>query len=337
MLAEELLDPVKRYVNQIDFGLALGLQTKTELTVEFLAQGEYNLNYLLQSGQQKFVLRINTGSQMNLENQIAYEFKALQLLGNSNVTPQAFYLDDTQQKIPHGLLVMEYLPGRPLDYRTDLARAAQTLARVHSLEFKDEDVEFLVKEPGPFTGIYNEACRLSERYFACPQANSQTALRLEHYLSKAEERKQEEKYLLKEPWLRVINTEVNSHNFIVNDQAESCFLIDWEKPIYGEPAQDLSHFLIETTTFWKGDYVLSQEEEALFLKAYLQELPSCPQAKTLVDRVEMFKFFNYLRAISWCAMAWTEYTQPGRPLSNHDTFKKIKRYLEPDFLDRIIG
>lgn len=337
MLAEELLDQVRDYVNQKSFGLALGLEPKIEFMVEFLAQGEYNLNYLLQTRQQKFVLRINTGSQMNLENQIAYEFKALQLLERSKVTPQAFYLDDTRQELPYGLLVMEYLPGGPLDYRTDLDQAARTLARVHSLELKDEDVEFLVKEPGPFTGIYNEASRLSEKYFACPQANPQTARRLEQYLSKAEDRKQEGKYLLKEPWLRVINTDVNSHNFIVNKQAESCFLIDWEKPIYGEPAQDLSHFLIETTTFWKGDYVLSQEEEALFLKSYLQELSPCPQAKTLVDRVEMFKFFNYLRAVSWCAMAWTEYIKPGRPLSNRDTFEKIKRYIEPDFLDRIIG
>jgi hypothetical protein len=48
----------------------------------------------------------------------------------------------------------------------------------------------------------------------------------------------------------------------------------------------------------------------------------------------MFKFFNYLRAISWCAMAWTEYTEPGRQLVNMDTFEKIKAYIEPSFIKR---
>jgi thiamine kinase-like enzyme len=123
----------------------------------------------------------------------------------------------------------------------------------------------------------------------------------------------------------------------VDPQAETCFLIDWEKPIYGEPAQDLSHFLIATTTLWKQNYVLSGEEEDLFIDNYLAALPSCPQAETLRDRVEMFKFFNYLRAVSWCAMAWTEYIEPGRLLNNRDTFDKIRQYLEPEFLKKILA
>lgn len=333
MLAEKLLDKVKGYVNQSSFISVFGFVQEVE--VSFLAQGEYNLNYLLRSGAQKYVLRINTGSQMDLDNQITYEYKALQLLSRSRVTPQTYYLDATKQEIPFGILVMEFLPGVSLDYRCDLVKAARTLARVHGLEFKTDEIEFLVKESGPFTAIYHEASRLLEKYYACPQANPQTVRLFEKIMARAEDRKKAEKYLIAEPWLRVINTEINSSNFIVNEQTETCFLIDWEKPIYGEPAQDISHFLIPTTTLWKRDYALSHEEEELFISAYLNELPPCSQAKTLRERVEMFKFFNLLRAVSWCAMAWTEYIKPGRPLSNQDTFVKIERYLEPDFLREI--
>ncbi|NPV30089.1 MAG: aminoglycoside phosphotransferase family protein [Firmicutes bacterium] len=334
MLAERLLSGIKRYVDGVRFRSALGL--RQGVTVGFLAQGEYNLNYLLQSGEQRYVLRVNTGSQMNLDNQIAYEYRALQLLSPTGVTPRAFYLDDTRQEIPYGILVMEYLPGKPLDYRSDLATAARTFARIHGMEFSAGEVEFLVKEPGPLTGIYNEAVRLLDKYFSCPRADPVVAGLLGKIILRAEERKKDEKYLLEEPWLRVINTEVNSHNFIVNPATGSCHLIDWEKPIYGEPAQDLSHFLIATTTLWKQNYILSRGEEELFISTYLQYLPPCPQAKTLRERVEMFKFFNYLRAVSWCAMAWTEYIEPGRPLSNPDTFEKIKAYLEPGFLEGIL-
>lgn len=333
MLAEELLDKVKNYVKQNSFVSVFDFVQ--EVTVSFLAQGEYNLNYLLQSGEQKYVLRINTGSQMDLDNQIAYEYKALQLLSRSRVTPRAHYLDDTKQEIPYGILVMEYLPGVPLDYRCDLVKAARTLATIHGIEYTADETKFLVKESGPFTGIYHEAGRLLEKYYACPQANPQAVRLFEKIMARAEERKKAEKYLIAEPWLRVINTEINSSNFIVNAQTETCFLIDWEKPIYGEPAQDISHFLIPTTTLWKRDYVLNQEEEELFISVYLNELPPCPQTETLRERVKLFKFFNLLRAVSWCAMAWTEYIKPGRPLSNQDTFTKINRYLEPDFLREI--
>jgi len=34
-----------------------------------------------------------------------------------------------------------------------------------------------------------------------------------------------------------------------------------------------------------------------------------------------------LRALSWCFMAWYEYTQTDRPIQNPDTFAKITQYL----------
>lgn len=337
MLAEELFGEVKKYIEghraQPGFQAALGLSRDAgQPEIGFLAQGEYNLNYWVKFDGQKYVLRINTGSQMLLPNQIGYEYKALQLLSRSGVTPGTYFLDDTKQELPYGLLIMEYMEGEPLDYRCDLDKAAGTLARVHGIDFTAAEVEFLVKEPGPFTGIYNEVSRLLNSYFNCPQAEPESVCLLERIFMMAEAKKQEEKYFLAEPWLRVINTELNSHNFIVNQQSHNCILIDWEKPIYGEPAQDLSMFLIPTTTYWKRDYILSQEEEQAFLKAYLNELPPCSQAATLQDRVNMFKFFNLLRAVSWCAMAWTEYIRPDRLLSNDDTFRKIEKYIEPEFL-----
>jgi aminoglycoside phosphotransferase (APT) family kinase protein len=135
----------------------------------------------------------------------------------------------------------------------------------------------------------------------------------------------------------VINTEVNSHNFIVNQKNQSCHLIDWEKPILGEPAQDLSMFLIATTTMWKRSYLLSSEEEEAFISQYDKNIPDCSYKTTLRERIEMFKFFNYLRAISWCAMAWTEYTNGERQLVNRDTFNKISTYLDAQFIQKIFS
>ncbi|NLP43685.1 MAG: aminoglycoside phosphotransferase family protein [Peptococcaceae bacterium] len=332
MLRERLLPILQKYINRKDFKSYMLLEGSSKIS--FLAQGEYNLNYLLQTSRGEFVLRINTASQMNLDNQIAYEFQALKLLQNSGVTPRPFYLDDSKKAVPYGLLVMDFLPGEPLDYRKDLLLAASTFAKIHSLEFGEEETDFLVKSDRPFTAIYQEAASLLNKYFSCSRADKGIKGILEKALLKAEDKIKEEEYLLQEPWRVVINTEVNSHNFIVNRGYDICHLIDWEKPIWGEPAQDISMFLIATTTMWKRNYVLGPAEEKAFVNKYLESLPEHPSKVTLDTRIEMFKFFNYLRAISWCAMAWTEYTEPGRQLVNMDTFEKIKAYIEPSFIKR---
>lgn len=333
MLKEHLLQKIWDYANSS--GVKSYLFVNGQVQVEFLAQGEYNLNFLLRTSRENFVLRINTASQMRLDHQIVYEYQSLGLLNRSGVTPRPYFFDDNRENIPYGLLVMEYLAGEPLDYRFDLQKGAETFARIHGLQYKNGETNFLLKNNGPFSGIYEEAVDLLQKYFACPQADFQIQRLLEKVLLKAEEKKKEERYLLNEPWLTVINTEVNSHNFIVNRERGTCHLIDWEKPIFGEPAQDLSMFLISTTTMWKRNYILTSEEKQIFIRQYLSKLPDCPHKNTLRARIEMFTFFNYLRAISWCAMAWTEYIKDERELVNRDTFDKIKKYLEPEYIKHI--
>lgn len=341
MLHEQLLPAVKDYVNNKNFKEALGIPVGMTVNVQFLAQGEYNLNYLLfidkappgkDSAEMRYVFRVNTGSQMNLSNQIRYEYQALELLKASGVTPLPLYVDDSQEQIPYGCLAMEYLPGEPLDYNVDLRKSAGVFARIHSLPLAEEETDFLIRVDGPFSVICDEVERLIKPYLECPAGNSEVKRLLEKLYQVSHDKRQEERYFAREPWRAVINTEVNSHNFIVNRHRNTCHLIDWEKPIYGEPAQDLSMFLIRTTTLWKRNIILTREQEELFINSYLETLPPCPVSKTLRERVESFKFFNLLRAISWCAMAWTEYTKPGRPLVNNDTFEKIKLYLEVDFI-----
>ncbi|UWG98212.1 aminoglycoside phosphotransferase family protein [Dehalobacter sp. DCM] len=345
MLKYELLVNLPAYIERSDFKRELGVQG--QLTLQFLAQGEYNINFVIegqavpkQDRSLRFVIRVNTGSQIKSTNQIAYEYQALALLSATGVTPKPYYLDDSRLCIPYGLLVMEYLPGEPLDYRRDLTKAAETFAHIHRLKPEKTATDFLIRDSNPFSAIVSESEDLLTHYFNCPDADPIIRQLLEKILLEARERKNGEIYLRQEPWLAVINTEVNSHNFIVNRECQTCHLIDWEKPIWGEPAQDLSMFVIATTTLWKRNYRLSRDEETLFINAYKKTLIKDGYDKhvntsylpTLSDRIEMFKFFNYLRAISWCAMAWTEYIKPGRPLVNTDTFAKIKTYLEPAFL-----
>ena len=73
-----------------DLADALGVSSAGSLTVSPLAQGEHNANFLLEDGGgRRFVLRLNYSSQMGLENQIGYEFSALEALAATGRSARA--------------------------------------------------------------------------------------------------------------------------------------------------------------------------------------------------------------------------------------------------------
>ena len=57
---------------------------------------------------------------------------------------------------------------------------------------------------------------------------------------------------------------------------------------------------------------------------------------TLRRLLPLFFTVTCLRGVTWCAMAYREYCQPGRELRNKDTFEKLKAYMDPGFLTNIL-
>ena len=132
-----------------------------------------------------------------------------------------------------------------------------------------------------------------------------------------------------------VNTELNSGNFLICREGKSS-LVDWEKPLLSEPAQDLGHFLAPTTTFWKTDTILTPEQVKAFTAMYIQAIDGRMDCSSLSRRLPLFFTVTCLRGVTWCAMALREYCQPGRALTNADTLKKLRAYLEPTFLENIL-
>ncbi|MBQ3108556.1 MAG: phosphotransferase [Clostridia bacterium] len=320
------------YVHSADFLSALGLEPNTELNFSLLGQGEYNANYVFlhpHTGR-KLVLRINTGSQMHLDDQIEYEFFALKDLEASGRTPKPLFYDASKTILPYGTLVMEWLPGRPLDYHRDLDAAAQIFSDIHSLKVPAHSR--LLKPAHPAAAIYKECIAMVEHYLTWDQAEGSVCRLLETLVREIG------KMPLSEPSSAVpcmVNTEVNSGNFLINEGGRS-YLVDWEKPLISEPAQDLAHFLVPTTTFWKTDVILSLDQIRHFVQEYRSAVGERMDLSSLAERLPLFFTVTCLRGVTWCAMAMREYSEPGRLLSNADTFAKIKEYLREDFLENLL-
>lgn len=325
------MEGVQRYVATPGFLQALELPKDTKIELFNLGQGEYNANFWFvhpRTGQ-KLVLRINTGSQMHLEDQIVYEFEALRHLAPSGRTPRALFYDDSRKSIPYGVLVMEWLPGRSLRYETDLPVAAEILADIHSLPVPTQGR--MLQPEFPLLAMYEECQQLAQRYLTWENASAPTATRLEKMVE------QMGCLPLKEPMQMpptVISTELNSGNFLINPEGHS-YLVDWEKPILGEAAQDLAHFLAPTTTFWKTDLLLTSQQMEEFVEQYRTAVKGRMDLSALSHRLALYLKMNCLRGISWCAMAAVEYGQPGRAIQNADTKRKLEQYLSPAFMDHI--
>lgn len=317
----------RQYFKSDLFLQPLGLPTGTVLNFSPLGQGEYNLNYLFThpvSGQ-KLVLRINTGSQMHLDDQIGYEFSALQGLVSSGRTPKPLFCDSRR-----GLLVMEWLPGTALNYDTDMEIAAHILADIHCTPMPADSK--LLAPDRPARAIYQECLEMVAHYLSWEDAHPKAKALLETLMEEIG------KLPLDAPSdgpRCCVNTELNSGNFLICREGKSS-LVDWEKPLLSEPAQDLGHFLAPTTTFWKTDTILTPEQVKNFTALYIQAIDGRMDCSSLPRRLPLFFTVTCLRGVTWCAMALREYSQPGRALSNADTLKKLHAYLEPAFLETIL-
>lgn len=322
---------------------ALGVPAGTRLELAPFAQGEYNANYAFEApaadGKRRaLLLRVNLGSQMHLADQIGYEAAALRLLEPSGRTPRVLYVDGSRTALPHGVLVEELLPGRPLVYQTDLERAAHLLADVHALPVPQDAP--LVAPAHPLAAVVEECKEMFAVYRAWPQADPGVLARVDALFARAAVVAQADRARPAPARRHIVNTELNSSNFLMNDVggAEPVdYLIDWEKPVLGEVEQDLAHFLAPTTTFWKTDTLLERAEMEGFLDAYERAVAGRFATEGLRDRFEEYLTATCLRGVTWCAMALTEYLGPGRAVANADTFAKIKAYLEPGFLDFVAG
>ena len=320
------MEQIQHYMQSPRFREALEIPEGAQLNVSPLGQGEYNMNYQFShpvSGR-RLVFRINTGSQMHLEDQIGYEYRALRFLQCSGRTPHVYYVDGSRQLLDQGILVMEFLPGRPLDYHTDLTLAANCLADIHGVPGADCG---LICPADPLGAILQECREMAQVYLDADQGASRTKALLTRFLEAGARWDREAPELSR----CIINTELNAGNFLINGPGRGNYLIDWEKPLLGEAAQDLGHFLAPTTTLWKTEVLLTGEEKQAFLSHYHRRRPETPMEQ-LSRRTAQYEAMTCLRGITWCAMAWIEYQDPGRPIQNEATYRKICTYLGDDFL-----
>ena len=285
----------------------------------FLAAGEYNENYLVKTDDNCFVFRINHGTQLGLENQIEYEFKVLKAIQGSGVTPTPYFYSQDGGDLGNGVLLMQFLNGRSLDYRKDLLKAARIFARIHSSPPSNE----LILQQNPLQDICKESYGLLTRYSPAYYKKVYTMLVTYYETLMIEDHGAGR--LFEDEADCIVNTEVNSGNFIIND--DKGYLVDWEKAVVSCRYQDLAHFLLPTTTLWKTDVRLQHDQREIFLTQYVNNLEYNMSLSVVKERTMLLERIIILRALSWCFMAYHEYKDNRKALTDERTLTTITSYL----------
>lgn len=317
---------IAAYLKEVHLIEKLDLQPP--ITIDFLAQGEYNQNFLISDKTKQFVFRLNYGSQLQLENQIHYEYQALTWLERTGRTPKVYYVDDSRRFFKQGLLIMEFLVGKPLDYRNDLAEAAEIFGEIHRQPIDELAADFLVEEKKTILSDRVEECqRLLDPVFKSDYIPLTAQRELAQALDRCTQTVTQQRFFTDLNLWCVNNTEVNSHNFIIGEKG---YLIDWEKPVISHPVQDISQFLASTTTLWRSNLRLSQREKQQFFDKYIRTTGFAK--KDFEEALRIYHPYLMLRALSWSAMAYDSYQMATKALQNQEIFEKVTSYLEPDFL-----
>lgn len=293
-----------------------------DMSACFHSQGEYNANFLIEKGNK--LLRIALGSQMDLDNQIAYEYHALEGLYESGVVPKVYDLVEETELLGKGYLIEEFLPGRPLRYETDLDIAAELLAAIHGVD--ESQIPHLIRADQPFQVMMDEFLSMFSHYQAWNQKDPAVEATIQAMLDDLQV------FDLAAPIVNpcVINTELNAGNFLINLGQQS-YIIDWEKPLVGEREQDLGHFLAPTTTLWKTDVLLDFNEVEAFVDRY-NHYSTIP---VHYPKLIQYLLFTCLRGITWCAMAHVQNHQSTKIQSDDQTAQVIDRFISPAFLSQI--
>lgn len=302
--------------------------------VELLAEGEYSLSYLVRYDEQEVVARCVTGSQLGLSpaDQVAREAHALELVAASGRAPRLISVQTAPKKVVYPFMVRERLPGRLLDYATDLELAARCIAAVHEVRIPEDHK--LVVHDDPALPLLDEAWLLAQPYLSWDAAPPASISGLKRLFEVAESSLENESDPFREADLSIVNANLDSHNFVVQDDTAS--LLNWDRARIAPSVQDLAHFLAPTTTLGHADSAvrLSDAGEDLFLSVYLEERPHIERDR-LLHHLQVMKLLTSLRAVGRCAWLAHATATGSRPQVGGEMLAVNQALLEPDFLEEL--
>lgn len=235
--------------------------------------------------------------------------EAFRRLSMSGATPRLFAAIDPRPGLPGGVLVIDRVEGEIPRLPRDLPLLATTLAAIHTLPLPEQgEAAPLPYHAAPVAALL-AVIEGNARFFGALDMAPQVRAALDEELGFARDFAARAGRDPVQP-LATCLTDTHPGNFLIDARRHAWFL-DMEKVQYANPAVDLAHATLYTSTRWDADIdlALAREDVLTFHRAYFAAIG--PQhAQDLRPWLMPLRRMTWLRTMAFMAR-WTVQTAPG--------------------------
>ncbi len=293
MVSMALETKLKKYLLGLDPKL-LGLDSEPKnVELKPLGLGESNLNYIAVLNGKRLVVRINMDPKV--PNKSKEEFIALKTIERLEIAPRALLLDDSRKVISESFIILEYLPGSPLNKhikklnQETIKKLATIVAKLHMLP--TGKLKLNTKRLTYISWLAD----IEENIKYIKMKRAQYFVRNDWFIglidatfSRIKAPLENPKYLNK---CCLIHGDICEQNILVNNN--KLVLIDWESVGLGDPAAEITKIF---EAF--GGIKFSDDQRRLFLKTYLE----IRRDGTLKQRIQIFAPLIRYEQFIWAVM-----------------------------------
>lgn len=267
----------------------------------FLARGNHNSNYLLETTKNKYVIRIEDNQQFK---NLKKEFNFLKSI-NLQLGPKVFLFDNSHRIIPKDYLIEEFIygehPSENNPTNNFIMQMADWFKRLHKKTRKSTKPYLLRIKVKPY---YQNYLRYKDNI-----KDKTLKERLNHALSKAIKKLEKNNTIFaNRKTISLLHNDTSSGNVFY--KPDYIRLIDWEFVDYGLPERELVYFL--------DSYHLTKKQQRLFLTSY-----GYPNTKKADNRLSMAYIILLFSSIGYSL--WQLDILLKNNASKKDKTERIKR------------
>lgn len=284
------------------------------------------------------IARVPRLSQWDLDRAtiIAYQKAAFTRAAPSGHTPKLHAVIPAAPALPNGALIVDRIAGGAPALPRHMPAIAEALAAIHALPLPPARDGPPLDQTDPIDAILarieDQARHLTDAAIS-PDARSQ----IEEEIAWARRFARERQLLGLDPTL--VGTDTHPGNFLIDRHGHAWF-VDLEKAAYGNPAIDLAHASLPTSTGWDPDCdgTLSADDVCAFYACY-GELVGPKDWDALRPWLIPARRLTWLRTATWFARWRTDFARspaaPDDPAIRAHIERHIGACLEPAAIELI--
>ncbi len=288
----ERKNKILEYLKQLNPN-KLGLVSFGLVNIKEMNRGGFNINYLVDIDNHKFVFRFNIDKYLNVENQIEYENATLKCLEKSGIAPKVFFIDTNKNFFEQDLLVEEFIENQPAKCDNDFFKNfGKLVKKFHSISCVQNNL--LIKNTNPLADQWNfikkqidfiESLNLNEKFLKF----------INPYITKVDKYVADFSNLFESKDICLNHRDLAIENVLQTDSGLK--LIDWQTAMIDDPSYDLAYFTCYIDLEWMigfRDKPLTNKEIDIFLSSYQIN-------EKMLEKIHVRQPIVYLELFVWVA------------------------------------